>query len=67
MSLYASISVDANRVEDFINNAKKRLEYQPQTCDEIGEASEAYLNIVKECKEVCPGESGPYSIRNATR
>jgi hypothetical protein len=53
VSLYASIAVDAHQITDFMTNAKKRLEYQPQTCDEIGDASEAYLNIVKECKKVC--------------
>lgn len=52
ISLYASIMFDVNAIEEFITDSKKRLEYQPQSLDEIGDASESYRQIVDKSKEV---------------
>lgn len=52
ISLYASVMVDVNAIEEFVADSKKRLEYQPQSLDEIGNASEAYRQIVDKSKEV---------------
>lgn len=52
ISLYASIMFDVIAVDEFISDAKKKLEYQPQSLDEIGNASDSYRQIVDKSKEV---------------
>lgn len=44
--------VDINTIEEFIASAKKSLEFQPRSFDEIGDAKEAYQKIVTQSTEV---------------
>ena len=44
--------IDVNAIEEFISESKRKLEYQPQSMDEIGDANEAYRQIIDKSKQV---------------
>lgn len=67
ITLYSSIMMDVNSIEEFISDSKKKLEYQPQSLEEIGDASEAYRKIVDKSKLVSHFQKRKEINQNSSR